>query len=257
MTDTESRGMNAGRIPLKHQVKAALGIGGVTARGVLSPPAERAIGCDVSKWDGLVNYQTMSNAGARFCYFKATQGNTIFDSQYNNSRTNCTQLPWGSYHFLSASVAGATQADWFCDHMGDNGGLLPPVVDVELSSVASSIVKQFILQVYARLNVYCIVYTSAYYWSLVTGSDKAWISDHCGLWVAHYGTDYPLLPTGWTDYIMHQYSADGNMLGPTYGGQGSSMDLNRARISWVNQYDPQPTIEERVTAIEDWIVRHG
>lgn len=84
-----------------------------------------------------------------------------------------------------------------------------------------------------------VIYTSAYYWALVTGeADKAWISERCKLWVAHYGTISPIMPIGWTDYVLHQYSADGNGLGPTYGGHSTSMDLNYTRLSWLAQYEP-------------------
>lgn len=160
------RGMNAGRLPFLSRLR---GLIGVDATRASIPPAERAIGCDVSHWDGLVNYHAMQLAGARFVYLKATQAISILDNQYNTSRNNVAGiLPFGSYHFLTTSP-GDAQANWFCDHASANPGALPP---------------------------------------------------------------------GWTTYSVHQYSGDGNGLGHTYGGQSSSMDLNRCRKSWLAQYEP-------------------
>lgn len=133
--------MQAGRIPLSYRLKQLFA---PDARGPIIPPTERAIACDVSHWDGLVNYQTMSGAGSRGCYFKASQGIGYRDDQYDNSRQNCTTIPWGSYHFL-INFDGIAQADYFCNVMGDNPGVFPPVLDVELATVSGLIVRNYII----------------------------------------------------------------------------------------------------------------
>jgi hypothetical protein len=235
LAQVEVFGMQAGRLPFSKSLAVLLGI---AARGVPIPPAERAIGCDTSHWDGTINFPIMQGAGARFVYFKASQGTSLPDSQYNASRASVGSImPWGSFHFLTTEN-GAMQADYFCNIVGDNPGVLPPVLDVELQSVASSVIKAYCIEHCARLNRYPIIYTSAYFWDKVTGSDKTWISNHCLLFVAHWGTDAPVLPSGWTLYTLHQYSADGNGMGHTYGAQSDDMDLDRCRVSWLKQFMP-------------------
>lgn len=248
---TEARGMQAGRVPALYRFKSAV----LDVRGPSIPPSERATGCDVSKWNDGVNFVTMKNAGASFCFMKATQGTAWYDNYFNAHRTAIAGvLPFSPYHYLT-NADGVTQANNFCNVVGDNYGALPPVVDVELASVASSIVKAYCQRVYALLGMYPMIYTSSYFWSLVTGAtDKAWVSSHCQLWVAHWGTDSPILPSGWTNYSVHQYSADGNGLGVTYGAPpppaaDDDMDLNRCRLSWLYQYAPPADWQH---ALVDW-----
>ena len=245
----EMRGMRAGRLPLRFSVVTLLHI---AARGAPIPPTERALGTDLSHWNGNVNFNTMFAAGARFSYFKATQGAAWFDDKYNLNRANVDGLmPWGSYHYLTADAAGSVQANHFCNMMGANPGALPPVLDVELPSVESARIKSFALQFYMLMgNIYPMIYTSSYFWSLVTGTDKAWISAHCPLFVAHWGTDSPILPAGWTNYVIHQYSADGNGLGRMYGAPPEAdkdMDLDRCRLSWLQQYAPPQDWAQSIT----------
>jgi lysozyme len=49
------------------------------------------------------------------------------------------------------------------------------------------------------------------------------------LWVANYQRANPVLPAGWSDYAIWQYSADGNKLGPYYGLKSMSVDLDTAK----------------------------
>jgi GH25 family lysozyme M1 (1,4-beta-N-acetylmuramidase) len=230
---SDVRGMQAGYIPLTYLARRYFR---VFATGAPIPPEDRARGCDTSHWDGLIHFPTMKNAGALFCIFKATQGIAGVDDQFNNSRNNVGILmPWAGYHFLTTED-GTAQANNFCNAVGNNPGKLIPTLDVELRSVNSSIIKAYCVQHYARIGKYPVIYTSAYFWDMVTGTDKAWISTNCKLWVAHWGTLSPILPAGWATYLMHQYSADGNNLGRTYGGQADDMDLNYCRLSWLRQY---------------------
>jgi GH25 family lysozyme M1 (1,4-beta-N-acetylmuramidase) len=252
MTDFEEalqrRGLRAGAVPLSYRIMAAFI---AAARGEPIPVDKRRKGYDLSHWNSTVNHQTAVNADIQFAYFRATLGTSYFDDQYNNNRTNAAdRYPWGSYHALTTAAGGA-QANWFCNNAENHQGKLPPVVDVELQAVDSASIKSFILQTYSRLGIYPIIYTSAYFWGKVTGTDKAWVSAHCPLWVAHWGTDNPILPPGWATYAIHQYSADGNGLGPTYGAPPEGdhdMDLDYTNVGWLNQYLPPSDWEHRADA---------
>lgn len=261
MTEIEVRGMSAGKLPLLYEVKSLF------QAPTFIPEEEVVKGIDTSRWNGDMNFVTSKNVGTEFVYIKATQGISITDAQFVNSRNKLTGfLPWGAYHFLISTVSGVSQADYFCNILGNNKGELPPVVDVESESISSTIVRDFCVRVYNRLGMYPIIYTSANYWAKVFGSYKSWCSTNCKLWVAHWGTLSPLLPTGWNDYVIHQYSADGNNLGVYYGAPPPpdadyDMDLNRAKKSWLEQYTtitPPPCEYPRVEVIADSLnIRNG
>ena len=249
----EIRGMRAGALPLRSRIRAAIGL---DLRGPSIPPAERVPGIDTSHWDGNMNYGTSYAVGDRFVILKATQGVTWGDDQYipgvNKLRAQ-GNMAWGSYHFLTTSD-GAAQANWFHTTARDYLGVIPPTLDVELASVAASIVRACVERIYYWFELWPIIYTSAYYWSLVTGaSDKLWIAERCKLFVAHWGTDYPILPTGWTDYVLHQWSAENNKLGVIHGAPpppaaDADIDLDRCRRVWFEQFNPIPDWEHRVDA---------
>jgi len=262
MTDFEEaqlrHGLRAGAIPLSYRIKTALGIT-PAIYGDPIPIDKRRKGFDLSHWNSTVNHQTAVNAGIQFGYFRATLGTTYPDDQYSNNRTNAgNRYPWGSYHALT-TAAGSSQAQWFWSKAKDNPGKLPLLLDAEII-MAASIIKSCVLQLYTLTGgQYPLIYTSAYKWSLITddpvNSNKTWISNHCPLIVAHWGTDSPILPPGWATYAVHQYSADNNGLGVTYGAPpppaaDADMDLDRTSAGWLGQFLPPSDIESRVTALE-------
>jgi GH25 family lysozyme M1 (1,4-beta-N-acetylmuramidase) len=109
------------------------------------------------------------------------------------------------YGFLSNSMSGADQADYFLEHTIDRRGQLPCSLDVELNFVLASKIRAFIEYTHAELGYYEDIYTSMYYWGKVSGAtDKAWLSAHCNLWVAHWGTLMPAAAR-LTDYTMHHF----------------------------------------------------
>lgn len=244
MEVVEVKGMQAGRIPrlslIKQSIQAAIG---TLARELPIPIAERAPGIDTSHWNGDMNFAY--NPLLRFVCIKATQGVSIFDDQFMPSRAKLVALglPWHAFHYLTTSD-GIVQANWFWSKIQDNPGPMPAVIDVELPSVPGSLVRACVQRMYDHAKKWPMIYTSAYYWSLVTGaSDKLWIAQRCKLFVAHWDTDSPILPPDWNDYFIHQHSANGNKQGVAWGAPpppeaDPDMDLDRCRKSWLAQYEP-------------------
>ncbi len=222
---TPVRGMQAGRIPLSFQLRNLLAV-----RGPVIPPDQRAIVTDLSFWEGGVDFDRMQQAGARATYVKCTQGTAIFDSKYTQFTTDCDNLPLGDYHYLTSANSQA-QADWYMAHTRSNKINFRRVVDVEVDGLDSALIRNFVIAVKNGLALpeYPDIYTSAYKWSLVKEGHKPWLAANCRLIVAHYGVDAPLMPTGWTDYLMHQYTDSGD--GHLYGCASAEVDLNRARKS--------------------------
>lgn len=84
------------------------------------------------------------------------------------------------------------------------------------------------------------------------------------LWVAHYTrADKPVLPSYWRDYVLWQYSADGNNMGVIFGQTSDDADLSvfhgssEAFYAWVNynlREDQYIEIDINRTTLED--LRH-
>jgi GH25 family lysozyme M1 (1,4-beta-N-acetylmuramidase) len=110
----------------------------------------RQIGIDVSGNDGNIDWTRVSAASIagkpiHFAFIKATEGNTIFDSKFQNNWQGIskTKILHGAYHFFRAGLTptdGKTQAIFFLSKLNSqkpaaySTGFLPPVVDVEEGS---------------------------------------------------------------------------------------------------------------------------
>lgn len=91
-------------------------------------------GVDVSEYQGEIDWQVLSAQGIDFAFIKATEGSRHVDPHfaYNWEQVNNTRLLAGAYHFFSFDSAGETQARNFLSAVPSAGGMLPPVVDIEL-----------------------------------------------------------------------------------------------------------------------------
>lgn len=234
------KGMSAGNIPLIARIsKAFMGALVQQTRGTPIPIEDRADGVDTSFWEGTMNFG--KNPLLKFACIKATQGTTKFDSQYINSRNNLISLgiPWHSFHFLTVADP-IKQANWYISQIKDNPGPMPPVIDVELPSVPAPLLRTVVQRIYTVFQKWPLIYTSAYYWGFVVGdTDKQWVAERCPLWVAHYGTTSPILPTYYLSYQIHQYAANGD--GLAWGAQAKEIDLDYSRKSWLAQFASTPT----------------
>ena len=250
MSDTTPRAMRAGAKLARPSLWGMLSARGVLGYGQPIPPEDRILVTDVSSWNGILDFETMLLAGASGTRMRASGAwlNTPYcftDIKFaiNSQQANALQYPFGCYHFLSDTMTGTAQAQYFLSVTDGIRGQLPACVDVELAYVSASKVRAFVELAAAVLGYYPDIYTSMYFWGKVAGStDKTWLSQHCKLWVAHWGTLNPLLPTGWNEYAMHQFSADGNGRAAEFGSTNgdADMDLNYCRRDWFTQYAPLP-----------------
>ena len=254
--DTQHVGiMHAGKIPLTYLAKRGIlsAIGQqVDGHGPVVPPDQRVLFCDISKWNGRVNFEIMKAAGAEGVYMRASMGTMYPDPEFLASRVRVENvLPFGAYHALTVGD-GAQQGHNFCTMLGDDPGLFPRVIDVELLSVGANIVRACVQHVYNVYQEWPWIYTSVNYWPLVVGeTDKRWIEERCGLWVAHWGTFSPLIPFKWLYRKLHQYSADGNKRGPEFGaplGAEPDMDLSYMTRALYQTFLPAQSWEHEIDA---------
>lgn len=90
-------------------------------------------GVDVSSYQGIIDWQTLSAQKIDFAFIKATEGSSYTDEFFADNYKNAlqTDLQVGAYHFFSYDSSGKTQAENFISAVEPVDGMLPPVIDVE------------------------------------------------------------------------------------------------------------------------------
>ena len=179
-----------------------------------------AKGIDVSNWNGTINWTKVAHAGYKFAIAKATEATNYEDTTYvaNRSGSQAAGLAFGAYHFARPSgtgVAAATasavaQADYFLGFATPQPGELPPVLDLEATGNLSARLLQawteaWAQEVYARLGVHPIVYSSPAFWQEHLDDSTGVAAAGTPLWIAHWtSASKPWIPAqnwnglGWT-----------------------------------------------------------
>jgi len=199
------------------------------------------LGIDVSKWQLEMGWHKARSAGARYAFIRAgsissTGGECYTDYQFErNARIAPDYFPIGFYWYFRPNHDPVGQANYFCSLIRDKRALLPPVLDLETSGELSAqevtdAAKQFICQVYCRLNVWCLLYSRAIWLNKNTISDDIWAM--VDLWVARYinlsgpWSDGKCKPRDFDQWRLWQKSAGGNGLGPKFGAKSRSIDID-------------------------------
>jgi lysozyme len=105
-------------------------------RDGLPGPGDFAIhGIDVSKYQGLIDWQRVSSSGTQFAYIKATEGGDLMDEafQRNWEAARAAGVKRGAYHFVYWCRPAHEQMAWFEQNVPIDTQALPPVLDVELT----------------------------------------------------------------------------------------------------------------------------
>ena len=90
-------------------------------------------GIDVSKYQGVIDWQTAAKSGVRFAYIKATEGGDRADDlfQANWEGARAAGIPDRRLSFLLFLRPVEEQAAWFKTHVPPAPDALPPVLDME------------------------------------------------------------------------------------------------------------------------------
>jgi lysozyme len=227
------------------------------------------LGLDVSHWDGVIDWKIVLASGYKFAYTKATESITYTDDTLVPNVTNAIAvgMPIGAYHFYRLAADPKAQADYFLSKIKGLKLDLPPSLDFEeqaslpQSTVAQNL-KIWLDTVEAGVGRKPIIYTNAYYWNTYAGT-PSWAKDY-GLWVANYtSAPAPLIPKGWTNYLIWQYTDKGSV-----PGISADVDLDRftgdeqalaklAGRTFVPAAAAAPTLssslEDRVKALESQV----
>ena len=191
------------------------------------PDGTTTMGIDVSKWQGTIDWNAVKNAGVRFAFIRVADGAGYYDPQFQTNWANAKAagILRGAYQFFRADEDAVAQADLLISKVNAYGaGELPPVVDVETvegqsAATIASRVGQWLARVDSQLGVTGIIYTGSYFWE---GNVNSAAYANNPLWVAHWTSGCPTIPSQWGDWTFHQYSATGSV-----AGISGDVDLDR------------------------------
>ena len=127
---------NFDRYPAKSDIKPHPGV----ARATRLPIQ----GIDISRWQGMIDWQAVKSAGTRFVYIKATEGGDHIDPKFldNWNGAKAAGVPRGAYHFVYWCRPAHEQVVWFTQHIPQERDALPPVLDVEWNSHSKTCPKR-------------------------------------------------------------------------------------------------------------------
>ena len=200
---------------------------GVAADEVLvCADGETLEGIDVSYYQGSIDWNAVAADGIAFAITRVNHGGFMdpeFDTNWAAIRS--VGLVRGAYQYFDPGGDPVAQANTFISKVGVLGpGDLPGVIDVESTdglgpaAVAANVATWLDL-VEAGTGRRPIIYTGSYFWN--DNVQTTALNDH-PLWIAHYTTGCPNMPTAWSDWAMWQYSSTGSV-----AGIAGNVDLDR------------------------------
>jgi GH25 family lysozyme M1 (1,4-beta-N-acetylmuramidase) len=202
----------------------------------------KAMGIDVSRFQGPIDWPTVATAGIRFAFVQASRGSgadcTVKPGQCgadpmfatNRVAAESNGIRVGPYHRAfaaggtteTARADALTEADVFLSTVGSlQSGELVPVLDVETpfsGMTAASLrtwVRVWLKKVTKRLGRKPMIYTNASSWG-ATGNTREFAKAKYPLWVAEWGVSRPSVPaSNWAGrgYSVWQYSSSGTVAG--------------------------------------------
>ena len=173
-------------------------------------------GLDVSRYQGAVDWNKVVAQNIDFVFIKATEGNTLIDSQFHNNWKQLSELkvPKGAYHFFRPTVSSVEQAKHFTALVKLDKGDLPPVLDIEItdgvskSSLINS-AKSWIEIVERSCGMKPIIYTSQKFYNTHL---EGYFDDH-PLWIARYNNYAEPAINGINSWTFWQYGNQGRIDG--------------------------------------------
>lgn len=179
---------------LKYELAEAKRISDVRNYQVLENHQGKAIGIDVSEFQGKIDWTLVENIEndypLEFVFIRATAGNDREDGQFatNWLEAKKNKMIRGAYHYYRPNENSLEQAQLFIKTVHLNKGDLPPVLDIEKLPKDQSIdslklgLKRWLKAVEGHYKVKPIIYTSEKYYDDFL---KEEFSDYL-FWIANY-----------------------------------------------------------------------
>jgi GH25 family lysozyme M1 (1,4-beta-N-acetylmuramidase) len=198
-------------------------------------------GIDCSHFQGHINFSEVLKNDPKidFIYIKATQGVGYTDPalQYNSSEAKKAGLKIGYYHYASINTQDVesdakAEARYFVSIIEQRSiPDLPLALDIEenKSNLSKEKVLLWIQTFFSELeNIHRKDYILYSYTSFLNDNlPKIHNLGNIRLWIAAYvNKPEPVLPNGWRQYYMWQYSAKGHVKGIV-----GDVDINKTNPS--------------------------
>ena len=204
-------------------------------------------GCDISWWQGIVNFLKMKLAGVLFVIIRAGSCNSVTGDCYwdycvatNAEGAEEVSLRKGFYWFYRefGIEHAKKQARFFWDAIKEwtiEEGLF---CDVEVYNANLKNVFAFMLElkrVSGLPDKMLGIYSRALLWNALSGDHSlfkrflCWVARYCVL-LHPWNDAVHMRMQPWDEPDYHQHSADGNGRGAEYGVESDDIDLNRKFI---------------------------
>lgn len=134
-------------------VGVAFGLGGCAASvgslemSDMPHPTDYAVhGIDVSKYQGLIDWSRVKDAGVRFAWIKATEGGDHQDERFQENWQNARSagVKRGAYHFVFWCRPWQDEMANFERTTPVDPDALPPVLDVELTPTSKTCKRKLV-----------------------------------------------------------------------------------------------------------------
>lgn len=192
------------------------------------PGAATVPGIDVSYYQGVISWASVKASGQKFAITRVSDGLTYPDSKFitNWQAIKAQGLVRGTYQFFRPGQDPLAQANFVLSRVAAAGGFqpndLPVVMDMETADGQSPTTIQARMHVWlnrieAATGKKPIIYTA----NFQSGNIGTGFSSYV-LWVANYGATCPLMPSGWAQWKIWQYSSTGSV-----SGIGGNVDVNK------------------------------
>lgn len=170
-------------------------------------------GVDVSVYQGEVNWEQVRAFGVEFGFARATEGDSIVDSQFANNwnELKAAGIVRGPYHLFNPYEDVGAQADLFIATVTLESGDLPPALDVGFTSVEG---------MEADIRVWLEKVAEAYGVTPVIFAERPIIEANLSsgfngyhLWLLETDTEDPLIPGDWDEIVFWNYEFEGSVPG--------------------------------------------
>lgn len=200
-------------------------------------------GVDVSHYQGIIKWVEVlkNNPHIDFVFIKATQGASFTDSMLSNNAAgvSAAKIPFSYYHFATLNDHNVkkdaeVEAGHFLTAISKLARpTLPLVLDIEAETPKIQLEDQDVLN---WIKTFFSVLQSHGYNDYIIYSGTPFLNMHLPkdhnlgnirLWLAAYTSrPEPILPNGWKDYYIWQYTDKG-----TVRGISGKCDLNKSKVA--------------------------
>ena len=191
---------------------------------------------DLSRWDGKVTWSVLKGKQPGGLIFRSSYAGRALDDLWLKDRSQAIDYPapYGVYHVPSPDNELRLETSML--DLVILSEPTPQFVGLDLEIYHRSLPKRSLDLAYHitdNYNIPVFIYTNWDFRNKYSDLQFPKQLFSFPLWVAHWTSRaYPLIPRGWKDYVLWQYSADGNKLGLAWGVSARDIDLSRVHPTY-------------------------